>query len=100
MHRRRQKPAEQETVLRWLKKHDEFRVQGAHAREVQADTIVDQILDIAANGRNDRTEDRNADSEALAGRRNGDKLDVNVTSQVVVMPSTRRTCEACSIGGC
>lgn len=35
------------TVCRWLAKHDGFRDQYAHARELQADTLFDEIVDIA-----------------------------------------------------
>lgn len=35
------------TVYRWLEAHEEFRQQYARAREVQADTLSDEILDIS-----------------------------------------------------
>ena len=35
------------TVFRWLASHDSFRDQYARAREAQADSIADEILDIA-----------------------------------------------------
>lgn len=35
------------TVLRWLSTNDKFRSQYAHARELQADALADQILDIS-----------------------------------------------------
>jgi hypothetical protein len=35
------------TVFRWLETNEAFRQQYAHAREVQAETLVDQIIDIA-----------------------------------------------------
>lgn len=41
------------TVLRWLGKHENFCGKYARAREVQADTLADQILDIADEGIND-----------------------------------------------
>lgn len=41
------------TVHMWLLKHDAFREQYARAREVQADTHVDEMIDIADNARND-----------------------------------------------
>ncbi|OBU84574.1 hypothetical protein [Chromobacterium subtsugae] len=40
-------------VMRWLDKHTEFREQYARAREIQADTLADEILDIADDGQND-----------------------------------------------
>jgi hypothetical protein len=41
------------TVCRWLATNEDFRKQYAHAREVQADTLFDETLDIADDGRND-----------------------------------------------
>ena len=35
------------TVFRWLEANEDFRQQYARAREVQAETLVDQIIDIA-----------------------------------------------------
>lgn len=35
------------TVLRWLLKNEDFRTQYTHAREMQADCFVDEIVDIA-----------------------------------------------------
>ena len=47
------------TVFRWLAAHENFREQYAQAREVQADAIFEEILDIADDGSNDWME-RNA----------------------------------------
>lgn len=41
------------TVFRWLNVNEAFRDQYARAREAQADTIFDEILDIADDGHND-----------------------------------------------
>lgn len=41
------------TMLRWLNANAEFRTQYAHAREEQADNLVEEILDIADDGWND-----------------------------------------------
>lgn len=41
------------TVFRWLAVHKDFRDQYARAREAQADTLADEILDIADDGSND-----------------------------------------------
>lgn len=41
------------TVFRWLSKHTEFSDQYARARDEQAETLFDEILDIADDGRND-----------------------------------------------
>lgn len=53
------------TVLRWLRVHDEFRDQYAQAREVQADTIVDEILEIADDARNGWMERQGDDGAGL-----------------------------------
>ena len=49
------------TVFRWLNAFPDFRNQYARAREVQADTLFDHILDIADNARNDWMERRGED---------------------------------------
>lgn len=41
------------TVCLWLTKYREFAEQYAHAREAQADTLADEIIDIADDGTND-----------------------------------------------
>lgn len=41
------------TVFLWLTKHPEFSEQYARAREAQADTMAEDILEIADDGRND-----------------------------------------------
>ena len=41
------------TVMRWLRASSEFRDQYAHAREAQADTLFDEVLEIADNSAND-----------------------------------------------
>jgi hypothetical protein len=41
------------TVCRWLTLVPKFSEQYAHAREAQADTLADEILDIADDGSND-----------------------------------------------
>ena len=43
----------QPTVFRWLAANESFRKQYAHARDVQADVLFDEILEIADDGRND-----------------------------------------------
>jgi hypothetical protein len=46
------------TVCRWLADNERFREQYARAREAQADTLADEILDIADDGTNDWVADR------------------------------------------
>lgn len=41
------------TVMRWLRSWPEFRDQYAHAREIQADMLFDEVLEIADNSEND-----------------------------------------------
>lgn len=41
------------TVMRWLSAHKEFRDQYARAREIQAETMAEDILQIADDGTND-----------------------------------------------
>lgn len=41
------------TVCLWLAKDDDFRARYAAAREIQADALADEILDISDDGRND-----------------------------------------------
>ena len=41
------------TVFRWLAQHDDFRQQYAVAREAQADHLLEEMLDIADDARND-----------------------------------------------
>lgn len=43
----------QSMVFRWLREHEEFREQYAHAREAQADTWADELVEIADDGSND-----------------------------------------------
>lgn len=49
------------TVFRWLARHKEFSDQYARAKEEQADSIFDEVLDIADNSRNDWMEKRGED---------------------------------------
>jgi hypothetical protein len=62
------------TVFRWLTANAEFRDQYAHAREVQADALFDEILDIADDGTNDWMERKNADDQSIGWRENGEAL--------------------------
>lgn len=74
------------TVHRWLESKEEwaeaFRQQYAHAREVQADTLADQVIEIADDTSGDPTRDRlRVDARKwaaskLAPKRYGDKLAV------------------------
>lgn len=64
------------TVFRWLadERYSAFRDQYARARETQADTIVDEMIDIADDGTNDWMERKNADGESIGWMENGEAL--------------------------
>lgn len=51
------------TVFKWLTQQNGFADQYAHAREAQADTLFDEMLDIADDARNDWME-RNGKDDA------------------------------------
>lgn len=59
------------TVFKWLKQNPDFAEQYAHARDAQADTLADEILDIADDGTNDWMDDQ---EEAGGVRYNGDAV--------------------------
>lgn len=62
------------TVCRWLASNQEFRDQYARAREMQADILADETLDIADDGRNDWMEKRNQDGEVVGWQVNGEAI--------------------------
>ena len=53
-------------VFRWLGLHDEFRDQYARAREAQADSLFDDVLEIADDARNDWMERNGKDDVGWA----------------------------------
>jgi len=98
----------QTTVFRWLAANEDFRKRYAHAREAQADAIVDEMLDIADDGSNDWMERRRDDGSVdevlnhehvqrsrlrldarkwmaskLAPKKYGDKLDVTTDGKAL-----------------
>lgn len=58
------------TVFLWLAAHKDFSDQYTHAREAQADALVEECLEIADDGFNDWME-RRSESEKGAGVNNG-----------------------------
>jgi hypothetical protein len=64
------------TVCRWLadENHRIFREQYARAREAQADTITDEILDIADDASNDWMERKDADDQTIGWVLNGEHV--------------------------
>ena len=94
------------TVFRWLADDEIWRDQYAHAREAQADTLADEILDIADDGSNDylgddekyngdavqrsklRVDARKWIAAKLKPKKYGDKIDVTSAGESVAMDST------------
>lgn len=62
------------TVFRWLAANETFRDQYARAREAQADSLVDEIIDIADDGRNDWIEKHGQEGENAGWRENGEAI--------------------------
>lgn len=62
------------TVFRWLAKDSDFATRYAHARETQADSLVDEMTDIADDGDNDWMERKGEDGQSLGWRENGEAL--------------------------
>lgn len=62
----------QTTVYRWLREKDDFQQQYARARELQADTLFDETLDIADDATNDWME-RHAE-ENIGWKENGEAI--------------------------
>ena len=64
----------QSMVFRWLASDEAFREMYARAREAQADTLFDEILDIADDARNDWMEKRSAEGEQVGWQENGEAI--------------------------
>ena len=62
------------TVCKWLAEQPSFSEQYARARELQADALFDEILEIADDGSNDWMERKNADDQSIGWRENGEAL--------------------------
>ncbi|TIQ96701.1 terminase small subunit protein [Mesorhizobium sp.] len=64
------------TVFAWLADpgRDDFRTKYVHAREAQADVLVDEMTDIADDGTNDWMEQKNSDGEVTGWKENGEAL--------------------------
>lgn len=101
------------TVCRWLGSNDAFREQYARAREAQADTLFDEILDIADDSSRDvkivgederevcntefvqrarlRVDARKWMAGKLQPKKYGDRLDLNHSGSIDTMdPETRQ----------
>jgi len=72
------------TVYRWMMANEEFRQQYALAREDQADTLADEILDIADNVTEDagsrrvRIDTRKWVASKLKPKKYGDKVETTI----------------------
>jgi hypothetical protein len=62
------------TVCRWLAADADFREQYERAREAQADTLADEMLDIADDGTNDWMERKDSEDQSLGWRENGEAI--------------------------
>lgn len=62
------------TVFQWLLKHQEFHDQYVRARELQADSMVDEIPDIADDGTNDWMEKYGDNGENIGWQVNGEHI--------------------------
>lgn len=62
------------TVLRWLDEREDFRTQYARAREQQADSIFDDILDIADDAANDWMERAGKEGDESTYELNGEHI--------------------------
>jgi hypothetical protein len=95
----------QSTVFLWLAKHAEFSEKYARAREAQADAMLEEILEIADDGKSDkyldgegnertdqdviarsrlRVDARKWAMSKMAPKKYGDKLDLNHAGGVTV----------------
>jgi hypothetical protein len=64
------------TILRWLgdDRFASFRDQYARARDMQAEGMADEILEIADDGRNDWMEIQNRDGDSIGWKVNGEAV--------------------------
>lgn len=62
------------TVLRWVLVNPEFRDQYARARELQAEGLVDDIMEISDDGTNDWMERNSEPGEDIGWRVNGEHI--------------------------
>lgn len=91
------------TVFRWLETNEEFRQQYVHAREVQAETFVDQIIDIA-DGKDKPTKEELEAIVAETGTvivrdHNRDRLRIDARKWVASKMAPKKYGEKLAIGG-
>jgi len=105
-------------VCKWLGQNEAFREQYAHARDAQADTLADEILDIADDGSNDYMNDEergevyNGDAvqrsklrvdarkwiaAKLKPKKYGDRIDVTSGNEPIQMDETAVAARAAAL---
>lgn len=62
------------TVFDWLERDAEFRTKYVRAREVQAEMLAGELIEIADDGKNDWMERRNSDGDVVGWAENGEAL--------------------------
>ena len=62
------------SVFRWLRDHQEFREQYAHAKAEAAEALVEEMLDIADDGTNDWMEVHDREGDCVGYRINGEHV--------------------------
>jgi hypothetical protein len=62
------------TVLRWLAADENFAARYTRAREMQAENLADQMLEIADDGSNDWMEKKDKDGENVGWALNGEAV--------------------------
>jgi hypothetical protein len=62
------------TVFRWLAAHEEFATIYARAREVQAEVLADELIEISDDGTNDWMERKDQDGGVVGWRENGEAM--------------------------
>jgi hypothetical protein len=62
------------TVLRWLAKDDDFAARYARAREMQAENLADQMLEIADDGTNDWMAKKDREGNNVGWQLNGEAV--------------------------
>lgn len=60
------------TVMRWLGQNQAFRELYSRARELQAEYLLDEMVEIADDGTNDYVAKRDAEGEIIGWRENGE----------------------------
>jgi hypothetical protein len=62
------------TVLRWLGRHEKFRAQYAHAKEIGIEAIAEELFEIADDGSNDWMELTDSEDNVYGYKANGEHI--------------------------